>query len=561
MSYRILVPKQLIAAVVSICLATQSAWVIPAHADQADDFIAKTHKLADGIATSTVNMMLLSALQQAVYMQNADPSVALKAMREQTIAMKSLGARLNKTYAIALDGAGQLSGQRLTQLYNDYVSIMSQITNQSLRLDGIRRDAHAFQAVIFNLAQGLMQSLEDRCREGYYVNPYSEIRPALQAIMPAYEVRLSFEFGGGQSPHMDPAKSGVSIAKTDEEKALWAVFYAGSVILSTYALTGTWVLTTQAFSSLALGTQMAALGMAFGVGLAVAAIIVAVQISQARDAAKKAVDQQRRMFEQRADHNTVNKLFTEKCEAAKKEFTDLRGALEAMARGETSIIQQLESNRTAMKAKIQTFVADLNAYVETRKRILGADFESKAKEEQTKLLNELDKSPEAKKFMTASQGLNPKDMAQMIMFIIKDLYHGGVTYSKKLEDAFQNTVSIINGKRSEERATLLRIMAGQKNMEEIQLKSSDDLQIEIRHSQELAEIYADLDAVILDLAEAVFLPETALRPKVESINERVAKLQERIQAAAERHPKSELLTFLKVKFQNVQSNIAIGRTL
>lgn len=555
MSYRLFVFKQSLTLLLAASLGLQGILIPQAHADQVDDFIAKTDRLAEGIAGNTLNMMLLGALQQAVFMSGSDPAQALEAMKSQTAVLRGLAAKMNRSYSVASDSSVSLSGERLAQLYRDYVDILSQVTSQKLKIDGIRRDGHALKAVMMTLAEKFLQNLDERCREGYSVNPYDKIRPSLEALMPAYEFRLSFEVGDGQGIHVDPSTSVLSLGKTSEEQAMWALFYAGNVIVSTYALTGAWALSADAFGKLALGTQMSALGMALGVTAAVAAIIVAVQISQARDAAKKASSQQRRVFEQRADQNTVNRYFTDKCRAAQTSLAGVRESLEKLGAGDATAIQELEVLRSEMKAKIQKLATSLQAYVGARQRILGADFDSKSKEDQVRLLEQFDNSEESKAFLEVTQQLKPEEMTKMLAFIFKDIYRSETEHAGEIESAFQQTINVIDSGKAEQRAAFLKTMSGQKSLEEIQLRSAIDLKAELKQSVELAEIYSALDRVVVDLAELVFAGGTELKPKVFEIEQRVVRIDSRIQSALIRYPDSELLKVLKNKISQAYSNI------
>jgi len=553
MSRRLFIQQRLIATGLSVALAVQGSWIRSARAGDADEFIQKTHKLADGIATSQVNMLLLNALQTAASMSTKlDVEKAYQEMTTRGALIRGDQAKLNRLYLVATDGKSTLTGQQLTQIYSEFTTVMSRIATQQLSLDGIRRDGFAYRGTLHRIATNFVKNLDQVCANGLYINPYDQIRPSLQALMTPYEVRLSMEFDGDGRARYDPDRSGVSIGKNDEEKAAAALVYAGSVILSAYLLTGTWYVSAGAFAGLSTGTAMAAMAMGLAITAVIVAIIVVAQMIGSRKKAAEEVTKQRRMFEERANHETVNQLFTQKCNVAKSQFTGLLDEIEAIANHNKVALDDLEKVRGVQKAKLEEFNGTMQAFLKKQAEVLGDNFEKLSAEEQQRRREQLSKSEESTRFLEMSSKLNPEDMAGMLKFILKDLYSKGVQYSKDVEIAFLNANSAYKSGRSELRAAVLRELAAEKNFSETQLKSHTDLRAEIKSNRELSEIYSDLDILILDYARAIFKGGGDLKVALKPLAQRFMSLQSKVRTFEENNSNSELAKHINQRLRHVK---------
>lgn len=545
-----------------ICLGTalsfflqSSLFTSQAQAQNADQFIAKTHEIAKKVADNSLNSLLLSSFQMALRLAaQLDTEKMVEVVQRQKQILLGYRSDLGKIYARSIDPQALLSGAQLTQLYKDYLKTASDIAKQTLTIEGIRTDSYAYQSQVFKVADQFLNNLEGTCVNGLHMSPYSEVAPILKAIMPEFEIKVAGSISG-DGFQLKPDSSSVMLFGSDQEKMISAGVFLGSVMLSTYALTGTWVLSQTAFQSLALNTQMAALGMGLGITAAIAVVVLAVQTAEARAKSEEYVREQRKIFENRANHNTVNQLFTTKCNEVKNSLSSLRKDLKSLAEGKATAIALFNSDKNVQLNRIQQVTNTLSAYQKQSLEILKSDFNNQPDNIKAERQKALSETPEAKAFLEQSEKLSPVEMADMIRFLMRAFYQDGIKHAEAVEKEYQEIITLISKDSMKNRATVLRKLASKQNIFEFEVRTKSNLNLVLQNAPKIAEIYAELDQIVFDIGAQIM--DTMGNAFVwDEIEHRIIIFQNKVRELLAQDPRDEILQHIEQHLREIQTLMA-----
>lgn len=558
---RLLIQRKLICGLLCVCVGAQPIFPPLAHASEADDFIAKTHDLAKSVAINGVNLQLLGALQDALRKSGGlKTDEALKIMEDQGFVYQNLKSQLARLYAVSQDKTSQLTRDQLKRMYKEYLSTLESFYSQRVRVEDLRREAYEYRSFIYETVDQFLKNLDSSCQLGYHPDIFDKTLPPRQVLMPNYEFRASVAIDG-DGPRFDPSHSAIGIGKTDEERAMWALGTALTIAASASVLSGSVVLTGEAFAAMASGTQLAAVGMGLGITAAIAAVIIVSQIIASRRESEKIVREQSLIFHERADHNTVNAIYTEKCNQVKSLFVNMRSEMDGIGSGDAHALAALEKERAVNEHLVANFRATIKAYIDKQNEVLGSDYDRLTDEQKSSRQKALAESQEGTALFEMVKSLTPENMVSMVGFVLKDLYLKGIKHAAALEAHFETIQTSAGEDKYRHRAEILNRLLVAQELEVMNLKGHAEFTNALKRNEVLRGIYADLDSIVIDFAGLLLKDSKSDGKDWKLLEARISKIARKVQKAALENPDEPLLKHILKRIGGVTKIVAtVGAT-
>lgn len=543
------IQNQLIAAFVAATMTVMGMAPLPARANDADDYISKTHKIARERAQSLMNEILVEAMTSAVNSQlKADPEGVRKAFSDTQKRLQSHLQQLEPIIAVSPDEAKSMTGDELTQLSKFYRQTLIKIRSNERSLNDIAADIYNQNAVIRKIAEQFIKNLEQYCANGLAIDPYNEILPAVRPLMPTYSINFTYTIGGQDDGHGAGGRT-ATVGHGAEAAAIWTTIYAVNTAIAASIISGKVILTQAAMASLTTAQTATAALAAAGVTLVIAVIVIAVMSEMARKESERMVKDQRRMFVERAGIEDGRNYFKEQCRSTRALFGDLSAELNKLASGDENSIRSLKEAEPNAKKAVQEYFDILKAYHAKRTEITKTLNANSSDEDKMKAAKALEESSEGQHFKKMGEELSPEKLVPLIKHALLANFLA----------ASQNSAAVdfgpeVDWATLDARNKALLELAIVKNSAEAEMASLPNWQAELKANIEIRSLYARLDRLIIRKAEWIFSVSRDLnKVQYEIIHREMKEWYASLRATLAIYPNSNLLKQLERDFHRIES--------
>lgn len=467
---------------------------------QTDEYIESTHVQTRARAQGILNHLLGEALLKAIGLDSSNNRAHLSEKLNEVD--KELPTQLRQMQAfMQLDFREMnLSGTQLERISHDYRQLLRDLRFREMFIRDLRTEAVQAHLRVRQSIDEFRRRFSQYCSEGVRVAYSGDILPALQPLMPSYEIRLYRNLEEEQAGEAY-TQSGVSIGDYETEAI---VLMAINTVIAAKLVTGSWVLTGTAFKALAFSQQASIL---MGAGVATAAIIavvVAVQLNEARKESERLVKQQRRMFLERATAEDGRRYFQESCNKALAVLVELDRDLELVDKGDLDMREQVEQVAAENEHFITYYLETLKAYHD-KHQALSLEFKDLGEEAAKEAVEEaLYGSLEGQNLIKMGQEMSEERLAKMISSVLLANYYTTYQLSENAVERIGEQLQSLNMESMEAWDRELWTLARNQKIREIELLMNFTWQDAMRESREIAALYYELDRLILSYAQAIF---------------------------------------------------------
>lgn len=540
--------KQLITWLLSVQLCLVGILPAAVQANEADEFIKKSHEMAKERAKSLMNETLIEAMLASLKSQiKGSPEQVKQAMDQIQVELNRNLQQLEPLLAIDPSQASKLTGKELTLLSQEFRQTLNRLRLNNRYMYDVVAQVRNQRGVARQVIEEFLKNLDNQCREGLAIDPYNEILPAIHPLMPSYEFNFSVPIYGEDTGD-SAARRSVSVGHGAGGVAIWTTIYALNTVVVGSILAGKLVLTQAAMQS--ANVFGAALIGGFGVTLVIALVALAIMSHEAQQESERMVKDQRRVFEDQAKLEDGRRYFQTECRAAQRLFGDVLGDMDKIESEDKDTIEKLDAQKEKSVQIMQEFIDVLRAYHKKREKLFEKITEGSSNQERTAAAKQLEESEEGKRMKAIGEKLTPEKLVSLIRFSFLSNFKN----AHEIANAIDLKQLDFDFSDLESRSHALRELAFMQNMRESGIQAHLAWQAELKQNQEVTALYSELDRLIVRKANWIFSLEKDLRvSELTSIKADMAKWYERLSEALKQNPASQLLRQLHSDFGRVST--------
>lgn len=522
-------------------------------ASSVDEYIYQTHEIAKSAAQSAVKDVLLGAMQEVLNMKvpnKSEYSESVKKLEEFLLKIQADQAAGSQLFLEAkdIDSNQKKMSKDFAEIYNKYLDLRTHIKSISLSAEQTRRDSYEDLSGSSRMIKELPRSFQKLCTDGYYVNPFLDVRPYIRPWTPTY----SFNFKTNMTSDFNTnSEMDVQYGSNAESVALTAILSATNVGLAATYLSGQPVMTSAAFAALNPGTQTAAAMMGMGITAVIVAAIVIDQTKQAREKADEYARENRRGFDQRAGPNDVNKYFQEICGNIYSQLSTFENEMDLYMKNPPSF-EAIDNERKSISKIIMPFLQAANDLKKVQIENLK-DLPAEAKPEEIReKWNIIYKTKEYLALEERSKELTMENIISVVKSQLKLNYLIAFMETQKIEETFFKIQKLSSNKTFEIRSSILRKIATDASIAYLELKSGNDLSDNIAESSQLRNLLHEIDNLTILFVENLVLLFDKKNPSWDFVYSKTRQIENQLNMDLQKYPNSPELNWIKFKFNTVK---------
>lgn len=546
---------------VFVCLLCSSLSLVPNSRASGNyqEYIRRTHRLADEAALRLVNQVMLDAMHGAFRVRvDLNEDQLRQVLNQSGSILDSSLVRMRTLGNLPPVALSRLTAQQLETIRADHRRLIQNVRRVQLDLADRRLAVNHGRSLVRGTVSAFLQNLGQVCREGLMTDIQTSGLLPIPSVIPHFEFRGNF---GGGLDGSDPNAGGWAQVGdgSPENIATWALVHAGSTILAGYLITGKVILTGSALA--ASGAALAILATGVLITAVIAAIVFLGGRQRAITESERAAGEAASAFLRRAGPEHVAERFRFHCDRVMATLASLPLIFDRIERGDQLIMAELDTARATLGREMQAIQQASSAHNRKFMELLGtrrwADLKS---EDQNEIRRRLNESEEGRAWHRISESFTNEKTTDLVRFSFMNTYAEAERVAQTYGVAVQRLQERINMDQLLAQQEQLRQITELKHRQEFESATQGLLARQDATHREIREILLDFDRSLLARAQWIargdFSPEaTAEYAQWEIFFERTAERLEALRVASPQDPVLQAIWGDFRRFRNLSRSL------